>query len=154
METSLAPPPAGVEATLVEPAALSTLLEAELLDAVPPQAANRDTDGHVFNLQFETASCLWELLEEEIAEYREEPLFPFLIALLADTPSWQGTATELCETAKEYSLGTEYTPATIGKRLRVSEQVLFNKYGIEVRNTVKNNTKIIRLQRFTNTAIR
>ena len=116
--------------------------------------ANRDTDGHVFNLQFETASCLWELLEEEIAEYREEPLFPFLIALLADTPSWQGTATELCETAKEYSLGTEYTPATIGKRLRVSEQVLFNKYGIEVRNTVKNNTKIIRLQRFTNTAIR
>lgn len=115
--------------------------------------ANRDTDGHVFNLQFDTISCLWELLEEEIAEYREEPLFPFLIALLADTPNWQGTATELCDAAKGYAIGSEYSPVGIAKRLRTNDQLLFNKYRIEVKYRMVNNQKLIYLSK-TNTDLR
>lgn len=116
--------------------------------------ANRDTDGHVFRLEFVPSSCRWELLEEEIAEYREEPLFPFLMALLADQASWEGTATDLCKLALEYDIGMEYTPATLAKRLRAHEQLLFGKYGVDVRHTTRNNTKTIILRRSIDTVIR
>ena len=116
--------------------------------------SNRDTDGHVFRLEFVPSSCRWELLEEEIAEYREDPLFPFLVALLFEQESWEGTATELCKMALEYDIGMEYTPATLAKRLRANDQALYNKYGVDVRHAVRNNIKIIILRRSIDAAIR
>ena len=107
--------------------------------------SNRDTDGHVFLLEFRAATCRWELVEEKIAEYRDDPLFPFLAKLLEGRECWQGTATELCKAAEEHSLGAAYTPATIAKRLRANDQMLFSKYGIEARHSTRDNVKTIRL---------
>lgn len=115
--------------------------------------SNRDTEGHVFQLEFGTESCRWELLEEEIAPHREEPLFGFLTALLADSDCWQGTATKLCDAAERQHIGAGYTPATIVKRLKANEQLLYNKYGIDIQYATSNNQKTITLRK-TNTAFR
>lgn len=107
--------------------------------------ANRDTEGYVFRLEFDADACLWCLLEEELAPQREDPLFPFLVALMADRRQWRGTATELCALAEEYGAGGSFTPATVAKRLRANEQVLLNKYCIGAECSTKNNVKTILL---------
>ncbi|MDL2293464.1 helicase RepA family protein [Ruminococcaceae bacterium OttesenSCG-928-D13] len=107
--------------------------------------ANRDTDGHVFLLEFGGASCRWELVEEKISDHREEPLLAFLASFLGGKKEWMGTATELCKAAEEHHTAAAYTPATIAKTLRANDQKLFSKYGIEARHSVRDNVKTIRL---------
>lgn len=105
--------------------------------------ANRDTDGHMLKLEFVAAACRWDLVEEEIPERREDSLFSFLLVLLAERESWAGTATQLSQLAADYGLG--FTPATLAKRLRAYEQILFHKYKIRFITKLQNNQKHITL---------
>lgn len=103
----------------------------------------RDTEGFVFQLEFDPASCQWLLVEEVPALEKPDPLFPFLIAFMADRPGWSGTATELCALLAEYGGSFGFTPATLAKRLRANQQALLNKYGLWCESRLKNNNKII-----------
>lgn len=105
--------------------------------------SNRDTENHVFEIEFDAAVCRWNILEEVNPQHKDDPLYAFLVAFMADKGRWRGTATELAELALEYGLG--FTSATLSKRIRASKQTLYNKYCIDVRFSTRQNTKHIDL---------
>jgi len=108
--------------------------------------SNRDTDGHVFRLEFNKETCHWRFVEEESETTEVEPLYIFLDELLAKNTFWSGTASELCE---EYSriYSKKYVPATITKKLKSGLEILRQNYNITCAFKTEKNTKLIRLFR-------
>jgi hypothetical protein len=107
--------------------------------------ANRDTEGHVFLLEFNNESCRWNFLDEEAGESKEDSLFDYIVELLAEKKNWSGTSTELCKRLNEVAGTTNFNPAVVSKKLKSGQKFLKNKYKVSVAFETKNNAKLISL---------
>ena len=109
--------------------------------------ANRDTEGYCFKMEFDPDKCKWlfvgntaEIIDEEDA----------LLCLLVDEflqYSWNGTATELCDTFKKIDENYAITPLTITKQLKKNIPVLKKEFNINISFDRKRDGRIITLTR-------
>lgn len=93
--------------------------------------ANRDTEGHCFNVEFDKENCRWNFLgaEEEFTE-NEDDSFCDLIAEFV-TSTFHGTATELVEALKKLDENFAVSSRGIAKKLSSLQGLLREKYGIK-----------------------
>jgi len=64
--------------------------------------SHRDTEEHIFKLEFDKDNCRWNFIEEETADESDTPLHETINKFLQNNPDgWEGTATELCEKLAE-----------------------------------------------------
>lgn len=93
--------------------------------------ANRDTEGHCFNVEFDKENCRWNFLgsDEEVAE-NEDEIFCDLIAEFV-TSTFRGTATELVEELKKLDENFAITSRGIAKKLNGLGGLLREKYGVK-----------------------
>ena len=107
--------------------------------------ANRDTEGHVFQLEFSNETCKWHFINEENVEEKEDILFDTIVKMISDKKSWTGTSTELCKYLSEIETRQNFSPAAVSKKLKSNQSTLKNKYKIKISLLVENNKKLITL---------
>ena len=107
--------------------------------------SNRDTEGHVFLIEFENDSCRWNFIDEENVVENEDALFDTIVEMLSDKKSWKGTSTELCKCLSEIEPEQSFNPAVVSKKLKSSQNILKNKYKVDFLYEVKKNEKLLTL---------
>ena len=94
--------------------------------------SHRDTEEHIFKLEFDKDNCRWTFIEEETAAESDTPFHVTINKFLQNNPDgWTGTATELCDKLAEIDENFSYQPLTIKKQIESEERILKKKYGIE-----------------------
>ena len=106
--------------------------------------ANRDTKSHRFDLQFDCLDCRWQFIAET---GDDDPLYELLNCLLDDTPSWSGTATQLCAALIALDPAYSTPPVALSKTLKSQQGFLRSQYGIECAFTRCKTARIIELSR-------
>ena len=113
--------------------------------------ANRDTESHQFDLQFDSTSYRWQFLgEHSDADDRDEEgeLFEMLLLLLdEDTPTWKGTATQLYTEITLRDPMFNMPSTTMSKTLRYRQELLKSQYGIICTFTRNKLARLIELSR-------
>jgi len=112
--------------------------------------ANRDTESHQFNLRFDRQDCRWYFVSETYADDdcgEDDTLYLLLECLLDESPTWRGTATQLC--AALAALDREYfiLPIGLAKTLKNNQAFLKSKFGIDCSFTRNKSTRLIELSR-------
>lgn len=106
--------------------------------------SGRDQQSQTMVLERNAERLNWEL-EEIMAEIWEEPkdsILEAIHALLEESPSWQGNATELAE-----AIGQEISPISLTKRLNVNVDRLRNEYRIRYKWSRTHTGRVITLKR-------
>ncbi|KAF5076787.1 AAA domain protein [anaerobic digester metagenome] len=106
--------------------------------------AGRDQQDQILHLQFDRDSCIWNLskVENEISAPPPDPLLEKISTLLiADNPSWIGTASDLMMFLGNIDL----QPNTLTRRLNINVDRLKNEYGITYENSRTHSGKMIKL---------
>lgn len=108
---------------------------------------NRDTDDFQFRLEFDPVLCEWRLLESGLETAYVNETGELIAGFMKDKPEWSGTATALLKAFAEAEMQTDFTPATLSKKLKKEQAVLLNKYKISVLFQTVDNQKIITMQK-------
>ena len=112
--------------------------------------ANRDTESHLFELNFDKASCRWQFVSEAGDADRDSDdnyIFVLLDCLLDNSPAWSGTATQLCEELKLLDSEFSISPTVITRTLRSREKFLRLQCGVLCDFARNKSARIIKLER-------
>jgi hypothetical protein len=111
--------------------------------------ANRDTDGHQFELRFDRLNCRWQFVTEISADGADEDdqLYELLDLLLDEAPAWSGTATQLCAALSMLDPAFSVSPIGLSKMLKSCQEYLRAQHGIECRFTRNKTVRLIELSR-------
>ena len=112
--------------------------------------ANRDTEGHQFNLSFDRSNCRWQFIGEENEdgdEYGAEQLFDTLSILMDEAPAWKGTSSQLCEDLNLLAPTLKFTPVALSKILKSHQDFMKSQYGIDCKFTRNKEARVIELSR-------
>ena len=110
--------------------------------------ANRDTESHEFVLQFDKSNCRWQFVAESGNEDDEEDqLFELLNFLLDETPTWSGTATQLCAALGVLDPTFSTSPVALAKKLKSHQEFLREQHCIECVFARNKSARIIELTR-------
>lgn len=106
--------------------------------------SGRDQQDQRFTLNKNPETLLWELVSVEAEPYKEppEPLLEKIAEIItAESPSWQGTSTELANL-----LGVDIQPNKLTQKLNINAGKLLNDYGIEYSNTRTHSGRTVTFQ--------
>lgn len=106
--------------------------------------SGRDQQDQRFTLNKNPETLLWELVSVEAEPYKEppEPLLEKIAEIItAESPSWQGTSTELANL-----LGVDIQPNKLTQKLNINAGKLLNDYGIEYANSRNHNGRTVAFQ--------
>ena len=112
--------------------------------------ANRDTESHQFNLRFDRQDCRWYFISETYADDdcgEDDTLYLMLECLLDESPTWRGTATQLCAALTALDREFFVSPIGLAKTLKNNQVLLKSKYGIDCYFTRNKTARLIELSR-------
>ena len=108
--------------------------------------SHRDTEEHIFKLEFDKNNCRWLFIEEETVD--EISLHGLIDELLKNNPSgWKGTATELCDKLASVNENFSHTPLSITKQLKSEEYALRKKHSIDYQAIRTKEARLISLKK-------
>jgi len=103
----------------------------------------RDIEDMQLLLEFDRTDSVWRSLSpHDYAEKREDKIAAALIAFLADSKEFTGTATELCFGLQDYGM-PDLKPNSLTRTLKEQALTLQNSYGIKVDFKRHNSARLI-----------
>ena len=113
------------------------------------EVVGRDQPQMRLHLRFDPAHSLWQITEAETEPFKEPP--NLLLELLSrlvneDTPSWNGTATELAQCLSAMDSTQAISPNWIVRTLNTRQDDLLRKYGIRYGSRRTKDGKLILLR--------
>ena len=110
--------------------------------------ANRDTEGHLFDLRFDRLNCRWQLIGDTSAEEDEDDqLYELLNLLLDEAPVWRSTATKLCTALRTLDPAFPVSPVALSKTLKAQQEYLRTQHNIDCVFTRNKTARMIELSR-------
>lgn len=108
--------------------------------------ANRDTESHQFDLRFDSTNCRWQFVGES-GVGDDSMLYDLLNFLLDETPSWTGTATQLCAALSVLDPTYSISPIALSKILKQQQEFLQSQHNIVCVFTRNKTSRLIELSR-------
>lgn len=114
--------------------------------------ANRDTEGHCFDLLFDSEKCRWIFVGNNSGDDDRTSDMNNLCTIINNflQEEWNGTATDLYEELSKTNKQFDFTPATLAKKLKSLSEILSSKFNILVDFDRQHSGKLIVIKRKNN----
>jgi hypothetical protein len=108
--------------------------------------ANRDTEGFCFDLRFDSETCRWDFIGNNVGSDEDEDT---LVVLVDDflKDDWSGTPTELCVELRKREAEFDLNPSSLAKRLKALSGLFRKEYRILIDFERNRNNRRIFLRR-------
>lgn len=108
----------------------------------------RDVQDTEIKLEFDKVNCLWKLLEHDAYDEfaNDESIIRGICNYIKKNKSFYDTSTQLIKELVNCGFIEEITPATLSKKLRNHEDILSDKFNIQIEFIRKSDKRILSIR--------